>query len=137
MKKFIIAASALSVFVVAGTVMAQQSRPMPNSAASSNACLQYNRLERWSVVNSSTLSITDKTEKKYRVALSSDCAHSSFVDRVAFQRLGKSKLDCVEPGDRVRLIEADKVPELCLVSNVSMYTDAQRKIDEKTNPSKP
>ena len=136
MKKIVLGAAALCVCAIAGTVMAQQSRPQPTSSAD-NACLQYNRLDRWSVVNGKTLSVTDKTDKKFRVALSSDCAHSTFVDRVVFQRIGKSGLDCVEAGDRVRLFETAMQPQLCLVSSVSLYTDAQRKLDQKTNPTKP
>src|SRR5689334_13292645 len=120
MKKIILFASAVCVCAIAGAAIAQQSR---SAAPADNAvCLQYDRLARWSVVNSKTLSVTDRTEKKFRVALNSDCAHSSFVDRVVFERLARSKLDCVQPGDRVRLLERGKQPELCLVANVSLYT---------------
>lgn len=125
------------VLAGAGAVTAQQTAPGKATGGAGQVCLQFNHLERWSVVNSKTLEITDKLNKKYRVAMNSDCAHSSFVDRVFIQRLGKSGLDCVEPGDRINLAERNTPVERCLVSSVSLYTDAQRKLDEKVNPTRP
>jgi hypothetical protein len=69
--------------------------------------------------------------------MNSDCAHSSFVDKLFIQRLGKSGLDCVEPGDRINLAMRNAPVERCQISSVSLYTDAQRKIDEKVDPAKP
>ena len=135
MKKLLALSFVLSTCAV-GAASAQQSPPA-KSAASGQTCLQFNRLERWSVVNSKTLVITDKTNQKFRVAMNGNCAHSSFVDQVFIQRLGKSGLDCVERGDRINLKERTQPVERCLVTDVSLYTDAQRKIDEKVSPAKP
>jgi hypothetical protein len=137
MKK-LIALGGTAILCLAGVSAVEAQRaPAKPSANSGQVCLQFNHLERWKVVNAKTLEITDKTNKKFRVAMNSDCAHSSFVDRVYIQRLGKSGLDCVEPGDRINLAQRNTPVERCLISSVSLYTDAQRQLDEKVNPSKP
>ena len=53
------------------------------------------------------------------------------------QRLGKSGLSCVEQGDRITLKQKNVPEELCLISSVSLYSDAQRELDKKVDPAKP
>ena len=139
MKKLLACSALISAGVLTATAFAQPARPpaAAPAAASSEVCLQFNRLNRWSVVNSRTLEITDDLSKKYRVEMNHPCSHSSFVDKVVIRRLGKSGLSCVEPGDQIILSQKNVPEERCLVSSVSLYTDAQRELDKKVEPAKP
>lgn len=134
MKKFLIAVAALSTACIGATaVLAQQARPLPapQSAASGQTCLQINRMYSWDVVNQSTLLVKDTTQRKYRVTLNGKCAHSHFYDKVIFRPAATSSLACVTSGDRVHLSNRQGQLERCFVENVSVYTDAQQRIDER------
>ncbi len=138
MKKLVIGLLILSGTAIASTVVAQQNAPaQPDANAMGQTCLQYNRLDRWNVVNARTLRVVDKTQAEYRVAMDGDCAHSSFVDKLFFEHLPKADLECVQPGDRVTLTMRGGPVERCLVSSVSHYTDAQLKADLKVDKPTP
>ena len=137
MKKIVLGVLLASSFALAAGVVLAQTHSKPAAQTSDKVCLQYNRLRDWSVVNANTLAFSDKVMKKYKVSLNGNCAHSSFIDSVRFERRGKSGLDCVHEGDRVHLKQRNRPEELCLVSSVSRYTADQRKADEKINPARP
>jgi hypothetical protein len=125
MKKFLIAVGALSTACIGATaVLAQQARPFqaPHSA-SGQTCLQISRLYSWNVLDASTLVVKDTAQRKYRVALNGNCAHSTFYDKVIFDPITTSSMGCVGSGDRVNLSDRGGSVERCLVENVTPYTE--------------
>ena len=133
MKKFLFAVLALSAAALGGTaVLAQQGRPIqPPVRNDDRACLQISRLDSWDIVNASTMVVTDSAQHKFRVALNGNCAPSHFYDKVVFHPLAVSSLGCVSSGDRVNLSDRTGQVERCIVRSISLYTDAQRRIDER------
>lgn len=133
MRKFLLAVTALSAAALGATaVLAQQGRPIQAPMRSDDrACLQISRVDSWNIVNTSTMVVTDNAQHKYRVALNGNCAPSHFYDKVVFHPLASSSLGCVSSGDRVNLSDRAGQVERCVVRSVTLYTDAQRRIDER------
>lgn len=138
MKKFLIAVTALSAAALVTTaVLAQQARPVQPPMRDDRSCLQVDRVENWNIVNSSTMVVTDKAKHAFRVGLSGNCAPSHFYDQVIFRPLASSSIGCVASGDRVNLSARNGQVERCVIRSVTIYTDAQRRIDERTARAAP
>ena len=140
MKKFLITVAAISTACIGATaVLAQQARPgPPPQPASGQSCLQISRMYSWDVVNDSTLLIKDTAQRKFRIALNGNCAHSHFYDKVLFKPTTTSSLGCVGSGDRIHLSNRIGSVERCFVKDVTLYTDAQLRIDEReARPRRP
>lgn len=133
MKNFLIAVAVLAAAVIGATaVLAQTARPLPAQAGGSdNVCLQIDRVDTWSIVNQRVLLVKDKAKNRFRVALNGDCARSHFYDLMVFRPIANSGLGCIRAGDRVRLTNRQGQIERCVVRDVSAYSDAQQRVDER------
>ena len=88
-----------------------------SAVSSDDVCLQNNRLWSWQVVNGRTLSITDRTNKKFTVRVASGCVGltNSIPD---IEIIGHGSLSCVRRGDFVRFMEPNLGRLSCAITSV-------------------
>ncbi len=110
---------------------AQQAESSPPASNPDEVCLQVNRVYSWETVNQQTLAVKDMKKTKFRVELNGDCAYSHFMDKIIFRPVTTSYMGCVGPGDHVTITDRMGQVERCVIRDVSLYTDAQMRIDER------
>jgi hypothetical protein len=93
----------------------------PSAKESDDACLQNNRLWSWQVVNPRTLSITDRTQKRFTVRVASGCVGLTNLIQ-AIEIRGLSELSCVRRGDFVRFVEPSLGRMSCTITSVERAT---------------
>jgi hypothetical protein len=106
--------SSHSVLAADGTVNTSAS-----ATSSDDVCLQNNRLWSWQVVDGRTLSITDRTNKKFTVRVASGCVGltNSVPD---IQISGHGNLACVRRGDFVRFMEPNLGRLSCAITSIDL-----------------
>ena len=93
----------------------------PSVTAAGEACLQNNRLWGWRVLNTRTVEVSDRTNKKFRIHLAGGCVGlNNAVQTLAIT--GDSSLSCVRRGNFVAyrapavgriscpIVEVERVP---------------------------
>jgi hypothetical protein len=106
--------------------------PMAASAAASDVCLRQDRIEGWNVLNDSTLIVSDRLNKKFKVSLTGACHSLQFLTRLAFKPFSGSGLSCLTRNDAVEasLPGYGPSPERCLITDVEEYTAAMEHADQ-------
>ena len=89
-------------------------------------------IQGWKVLNDSTLVVTDRVGKKFRLSLTGACHDLQFQTALAFKPFGGSGLSCLTRNDAVlvSLPGYDSPPERCLISRIDDYTAAMENADE-------
>lgn len=128
-------AVALFVTLAAVPVLAVESASAPGATStkeSDDACLQNNRLWSWQVVNSRTLSISDRTNKKFTVRLASGCIGlTNTIPDIEIR--GLSSLSCVRRGDFVRFVEPNLGRMSCAITSVERVADKPVPVRDQFN----
>ncbi len=109
--------------------------PLPTGAAPpqpAGICLRQDMIQGWKVLNDSTLVVTDRVGKKFRLSLTGACHDLQFQTALAFKPFGGSGLSCLTRNDAVlvSLPGYDSPPERCLISRIDDYTAAMENADE-------
>ena len=105
--------------VVAGLMAAS------SAFASDAACLQNNRIWSWNVVNTRTLIVSDRENRKFVVHLSGGCVGlTNMVPAMAFRT--DTNLGCLRPGDRVSYRAPVLGRMTCFVRGVEPYTETPK-----------
>jgi hypothetical protein len=105
---------ALSAF----PALAVEEQPAPPAQSrAGDVCLQNNRLWSWNVVNSRTLAVTDRTNRKYTVRLAGGCVGlTNLIPDIEIRGVGS--LSCVRRGDFVRFVEPSLGRMSCAITAV-------------------
>jgi len=99
---------------------------------SEETCLQNNRLWGWQLVNPRTLSITDRTQKRFTVRLASGCV--GLTNSIpAIELRGLSELACVRRGDFVRFVEPTIGRMSCAITSVERDQERPRPARDQIN----
>ncbi len=107
----------LSWAVIAGVLAG-----LPAYAASDAACLQNNRIYSWNVINTRTLIVADRENRKFTVHLSGGCVGlTNMVPAMAFRTW--TNLGCLRPGDRVSYRAPVLGPMTCFVQGIEPYVE--------------
>jgi len=131
--KYMILASALLAVLAAIPAEAAGSTDKPAVAQDgSDACLQNNRLWSWNVVNSRTLSIVDRTNRKFTVRLAGGCVGlNNLIPDIEVR--GVSNLACVRRGDFVRFVEPTLGRMSCTITAVEPNSDRPQPVKDQDN----
>ena len=106
--------------------------PAASAKESDEACLQNNRLWGWQVINPRTLSITDRTQKRFTVRIASGCV--GLTNSVnAIELRGLSALSCVRRGDFVRFVEPSLGRMSCTITAVERVPDNASPVRNQIN----
>ncbi len=103
-----------------------------SATSSDDVCLQNNRLWSWQVVNGRTLSITDRTNKRFRVQVAGGCVGlSNSVPDI--QIIGHGDLACVRRGDFVRFMEPNLGRLSCAITAIDLVPDGAKAVVSRPN----
>jgi len=107
---------AAAALFTAGAIAAEDA---PTLRAGDDACLQNNRLWSWNVVDRRTLSITDRTYKRFIVRVAGGCVglSTSAVTNIEIRSFAGS-LSCVRRGDFVRFVDPTLGRLSCVIVSV-------------------
>ena len=108
MKKNLLTACTFAATLIATQVL----------AASSDACLQRNRLQSWRAVDNATMVMTDNQYKQYTVRLKGSCSN---LDRPAATLIYRTwqNLACLQSGDIIGVTAPGLGLVTCSVAGVS------------------
>ena len=111
-----------AVLVVAAGALSAWAQPQAPASAPppEKACLQNNRLWGFDVIDERTLTITDRTYKRYTVHMTSGCVGltKAIID---IELRSKTALGCLERGDRVFFRSPGLGRLSCFVTEVENY----------------
>lgn len=109
------------------------SPPAASSAREADeACLQNNRLWGWQLINPRTLSITDRTQKRFTVRIAGGCVGlNNSIDAIELR--GLSALSCVRRGDFVRFVEPSLGRMSCTITAVERVYDKASPVRDQIN----
>jgi hypothetical protein len=100
-------------------------------AGTSGVCLRQDMVQGWNVLNDSTLIVTDRVGKKFRVSLAGACHDLQFLTALRFKSFGGSGLSCLARNDTVdAALPGDHGPQRCRITEVQDYTAAMENADE-------
>jgi hypothetical protein len=121
-KSPLFAAALLAMLAAVPALAADRATNAPALGASSakeseETCLQNNRLWGWQLVNPRTLSITDRTQKRFMVRLAGGCVGLTNSIQ-AIELRGLSDLACVRRGDFVRFVEPTLGRMSCAITSI-------------------
>jgi len=102
------------------------------TAAPTGVCLRQDMVQGWNVLNDSTLIVTDRVGKKFRLSLAGACHDLQFLTGLRFRSLSGSGLSCLTRDDAVdAALPGDRgPPQRCLITEVQEYTAAMENADE-------
>jgi hypothetical protein len=99
---------------------------------SDETCLQNNRLWGWQVINPRTLSITDRTQKRFTVRIAGGCVGlKNSIDTIELRGVGS--LSCVRRGDFVRFVEPNLGRMSCAITAVERVPDKASPVRDQIN----
>jgi len=81
----------VAFILILGTALGSQAAP----AAPSGICLRQDMVQGWSVLNDSTLIVTDRVGKKFRLSLAGACHDLQFLTALRFRSFSGSGLSCL------------------------------------------
>ncbi|MES2294707.1 MAG: DUF6491 family protein [Pseudomonadota bacterium] len=118
----------VAFILILGTALGGQAAP----AAPSGICLRQDMVQGWSVLNDSTLIVTDRVGKKFRLSLAGACHDLQFLTALRFRTFSGSGLSCLTRHDAVdaALPGVSGPPQRCLITDVQEYTAAMENADE-------
>ncbi len=101
-------------------------------ARTPGVCLRQDRVQGWNVLNDSTLIVTDRVGKKFRVSLTGACHDLQFLTALRFKSFSGSGLACLIRNDTVdAALPGDHgPPQRCRITEVQDYTAAMENADE-------
>ena len=104
---------------------------MAAEGAPAKICLRQEAVQGWKVLDDDVLIVTDRTGKKFRLAMAGACHDLQFQTRLVFSS-SNSGSPCVAPGDRVAAaFPGDNgPPPRCVIAEIREYTAAMENADE-------
>jgi hypothetical protein len=123
----------VALILILGAPSAAQAAP----ATPAGVCLRQDRVQGWNVLNDSTLIVTDRAGKKFRLSLTGACHDLQFLTSLNFQSFGASGLSCLARNDTVAAsLPGDHgPPQRCLITEIQEYTAAMENADEMAEGS--
>jgi Family of unknown function (DUF6491) len=114
--RLVLVLAVVSLIASAGLCAAEEAQE-PREGG--DACLQYNRLWSWGVVNNQTLSIVDRAYKRFTVRVASGCVgmRSTTVSSIAIRTISNN-LTCVRRGDFVQFVDPTLGRLTCAIVSV-------------------
>lgn len=101
-------------------------------ASGQSPCLRQDMVQGWKVLNDSTLIVTDRTNKKFRLSLTGACHDLQFQTVLAFKPFSGSSLSCL--ARNVSVLAPPPVGnapvQRCLITEIRAYTAAMENADE-------
>ena len=115
------------VFLFAATGAAEAA-----PAGTQGVCLRRDMVQGWNVLNDSTLIVTDRVGKKFRVSLTGACHDLQFLTALRFRSFSGSGISCITRNDTVdAMLPGDHgPPQRCRITEVQDYTAAMENADE-------
>lgn len=106
-------------------------------AKQAGVCLRQDVIEGWNVLDDSTLIVTDRVGKKFRISLAGACHDLQFMTRLQFRPLSGSGLACLTRNDAVEaaLPGFAGPPQRCLITEIREYTAAMENADQMAEGS--
>ena len=101
-------------------------------ASGQSPCLLQDMVQGWKVLNDSTLIVTDRTNKKFRLSLTGACHDLQFQTVLAFKPFSGSSLSCLARNDSVLAPPpvGNAPVQRCLITEIRAYTAAMENADE-------
>ena len=117
---------------VFGLLLAATGAVVAASARTPGVCLRQDMVQGWNVLNDSTLIVTDRVGKKFRVSLTGACHDLQFLTALRFKSFSGSGLACLIRNDTVdAALPGDHgPPQRCRITEVQDYTAAMENADE-------
>jgi hypothetical protein len=114
--------------------------PLAAGAASTERagiCLRQDMIEGWNVLDDSTLIVTDRAGKKFRVSLTGACHDLQFLTRLRFKPFSGSGIACLTRNDAVEAVLPGfgGPSQRCLITEVREYTAAMENADQMAEGS--
>jgi hypothetical protein len=117
---------------VFGLLLAATGAVVAASARTPGVCLRQDMVQGWNVLNDSTLIVTDRVGKKFRVSLTGACHDLQFLTTLRFKSFSGSGLACLARNGTVdAALPGDHGPsQRCRITEVQDYTAAMENADE-------
>jgi hypothetical protein len=118
----------VALILILGASAAVQAAP----ATSAGLCLHQDMVQGWNVLNDSTLIVTDRVGKKFRLSLTGSCHDLQFLTALRFRSFSGNGLSCLMRNDTVdATLPGDHgPPQRCRISEVQEYTAAMENADQ-------